>query len=568
MTCIELEYNLVELPSAQHRAGLAALILMTKELRQQPWFDERDNPVVEFIELKEYSATLKLNLEGLKSLFDLAYKADVDIRWTTKKDKKRDYQEDEVRIREEKVFVGKKKTEKIKSITEYQYKVVVPYGAFLPIWDKSSDEQNKGLWIKLWRDMLWNTIRGVPATRNSFNNRCDGKAYSQDAEKFWQELNNPEKQVGQSGNYFLGAMASNAENVPTKDLVKSQFLLHFWVFVAQVYCPMTLDKDGKRQFSGYAIAIPDVANLLDFCDEFQEVLEARDSEKYGYRPREAVIDIPEEGALDLLRLLKQRISLKTGSQTLEDLILGVELIHAEKAGNNVKMRSISYVEPIVSQVDRYTEIQKAYWCPWFRKQRLINLLNSQPESDKPNAPLKEIPAWIGFDAVLSRIPRKWLLDPYFSHDARELFNSEGEIQMNKNVRKEAEIVYKVCQSYVLGKLDSKHHIKWDKEKKKYIDTQTKNKQAISQQSDGDEKKYKIANEAFLAVRSRTENKAFIDYFVSTLYPYIRKEEFAGFADKLFNNTDEIRALTLLALASQFPSTRKTEEDTSTKSKAA
>ena len=554
MTCIEIDYKLAELPSAQHRAGLAGLVLMGRELRQQPWFLERENPVIEFSKISEYSATLKVNLEGLKALFDLAYKASKEERVTETKIKKYD------RIEEFEVQDKKGKT-KLKK--RYIYSVVVPHGAFLPVWDKSSDEEDKGLWIKLWRDMLWNIIRGVPATRNSFNNRCEGNVYSQDAEKIWQELKNPEKQVGQSGNYFLGSMASNAENIPTKDLVKYQFLLHFWVFVAQVYCPMTLDKDGKREFSGYAIAVPDVANLVDFCDEFQGVLEARESQKFGYLPREAVIDIPEEGALDLLRLLKQRISRKTGSQTLEDLILGVELIHAEKVGNNIKIRSISYVEPIISQVDRYAEIQNAYWCPWFRKQRLLNLLNSRPESNLPDALLNEITGWIGFDAVLSRIPRKWLLDPYFSHDARELFNIEGEIKVKNDIRKEAQIVYQVCQHYVLSKLESKYQMAWDKEKK----TATESGKPITQ-AQFDEKKYKIANEAFLAVRSRTENQAFIDYLVSTLYPYIRKEEFAEFADKLFNQTDEIRALTLLALASQFPSNRKSEENTNSESKAA
>jgi CRISPR-associated protein Cmx8 len=562
MTCIELDYKLAELPSAQHRAGLAGLVLMIRELRQQPWFFERENPVIEFLKISEYSATLKVNLEGLKALFDLTYKASKEERATETKIKKYD------RIEEKEVQDQKGKT-KLKK--HYIYSVVVPNGAFLPIWDKSSDEEDKGLWIKLWRDMLWNIIRGVPATRNSFNNRCEKQNYSEDAEKLWQELKNPDKQVGQSGNYFLGAMASNADNIPTKDLVKYQFLLHFWVFVAQVYCPMTLDKDGKREFSGYAIAVPDIANLVDFCDEFQGVLEARDSQKFGYLPREAVIDIPEEGALDLLRLLQQRISRKTGSQTLEDLILGVELIHAEKVGNNIKIRSISYVEPIISQVDRYTEIQNAYWCPWFRKQRLLNLLNSQPESNLPNALLNEIPGWIGFDAVLSRIPRKWLLDPYFSHDARELFNikvfqNQGEKKMSSKIREYPKIIYKVCQSYVLGKLDSKYNVKWDKEKKKYIDTQTK--QVIAKQDDGDKYKYKIANEAFLAVRSRTENQVFIDYFVSTLYPYVREEEFAEFASKLFNQTDEIRALTLLALASQFPSGKSSEEAEKSTSEAA
>ena len=547
MTCIKLKYKLAELPSAQHRAGLSGLVLMVRELKLQPWFAERDNPIVEFIELEEFSATLKLNLEGLKALFDFTYKAKKDERKTEIKIKKYD------RIEK---FEAQDKKDQTKIKKRYVYSVVVPEGAFLANWDKS----NNDLWIKLWRDMLWNIIRGVPATRNSFNNRCGEQTYSQDAEKAWQELKKPGKLIGQSGNYFLGAMATNAENIPTKDVIKYQFLLQFWVFVSQIYCPMTLDKDGKRQRAGYAIAIPDVANLVDFYDEFQGILEDRSSDKYGFLPREAVIDIPEEGALDLLRLLKKRISFETGSQTLEDLILGVELIHAEKVGNNVKIRSISYIEPTVD-IDRYAEIKKLYWCPWFRKQRLINLLHPKPESDRPNAPLVEIPAWIGFDEVLSRIPRKWLLDPYFSHDARELFNTEGKVKMKTDFRNEAKIVYQVCQSYVLGKLDAKYNIKWDKETKKYIDTQTK--KPIRQQEDGDKYKKKIANEAFLAVRSRTEEQAFISYFADTLQPFFKdKNEFADFVNKLFNQTAEIRALTLLALSSQFPITKNSENSDS------
>ncbi|KYC43861.1 type I-MYXAN CRISPR-associated protein Cmx8 [Scytonema hofmannii PCC 7110] len=388
--------------------------------------------------------------------------------------------------------------------------------------------------------MLWQIVRGVPATRNPFTNRVNGASYSQDAEQIWSQLQHPDKIIGQSGNYYLGAMALNPENVPTRDKTRYQFLLHFWVFVVQVYCPAVLDKDGHRELAGYALAIPDVANLRNFCRVFPEVLKARHSDKWKYLPREAVIDLPEEGALDLLLLLQNRLAREAGDQ-LRRMILGVELIHAEKVGNNVKIRSISYVEPVKEQVDKYAQIKQAYWCPWFRKQRLLNLL----QGDKPG--------WFEFGAVLSRIPRNWLEDPYFSHDARELLTFEGEIKVKRDIRESAQLVYDVCQQYVFSKLETKYGMKWDKTKNCHIQSG----QPISQQ-DFDEKKYKIANDAFLSVRSRTEPKAFIDYFVSTLYPFVRKEEFVDFAEKLFNKTDDIRALTLLALASQFPHQKKSE----------
>lgn len=37
MSELELTYQLAELPSAQHRAGLAGLVLMVQYLHRQPW---------------------------------------------------------------------------------------------------------------------------------------------------------------------------------------------------------------------------------------------------------------------------------------------------------------------------------------------------------------------------------------------------------------------------------------------------------------------------------------------------------------------------------------------------
>jgi CRISPR-associated protein Cmx8 len=547
---LELNYQLAELPSAQHRAGLAGLVLMVQYLRDtQPWFKEREGAILELNNLNKFSVNLKLNLQGLQALFDLAYQAFAEERSTETKIKKYDRAE-EVEVKD------KKDKTKTKRVLKYFYTVTVPQGAFLTDWDKSNDSSERGLWIKLWRDMLWNIVRGVPATRNSFNHRVNNPSYSQDVQQIWEELQHPDKITSQSGNYYLGAMAVNAENVPTKDKVSYQFLLHFWVFVAQVYCPTVLDKDGKRELAGYALAIPDVANLENFCQVFPRVLKQRDVNKWGYLPREAVIDLPEEGALDLLLLLRDRIERETGDQQLRRIVLGVELIHAEKIGNNIKIRSISTIEPIKEQVDQYEVIKKLYWCPWFRKQRLVNLLRKQP-NEELNSNLPTIKPWTDFNAVLSRIPRSWLQDSAFSHDARNLFEQEIKIKMKKDIRDYAQIIYQTCQGYVIGKLKSKYNMEWDKNKKSPL----QDGKPIPQK-DFDEKKYKIANEAFLAVRSRTEGKLFIDYFVSTLHPFVKQDEFVNFTEILFKQSDEIRALTLLALSSQFPIVKKEDNQPS------
>ena len=547
---IELSYQLSELPSPQHRAGLAGLVLMVREIENQEVLQHYQSALLGLDNPDEFGVNIRFNIEGLKALFDITFGAFIEQRSTETKIKDFDHVEEI----EEKDDKGKTKVKK-----RYYYSVVTPQGAFLPYLDESA-EGNNGIWIKLWRDMYWNIIRGVPATRNSFKFRADKDygAYSEDVVKQWKQLQNPQKTIGQSGNYYLGAMASTAENISTKDNIKYQFLLNFAPFIFQVYRPTTLDKDGKREFGSYALAIPDVANLERFCFSFPKLLKRRNNEKLGYSPKESVIDLAEESALNFF-ILEDRISRDIGEQSTKKSILGIEVIHTEKVGNNIKFYGFNYLEPITTQTDKYKQIKDKYWCPWFRKQRLKNFLNSNLYTDNQENKSEEIPPWFGFDDLLSRIPRKWLetSQDYFSHDARILFNEEilnlqGVTEMSENklkTRQYAEIIYQVCQSYVIGKLKNKYQLEWDKVKGN-----------SKLEKDYNDKKTKIANEAFLAVRSRTEKQAFIDYFVSTLYPFIKKEEFAQFAEDLFSRTNEIRSLTLLALSSQFSISKETNND--------
>ena len=534
---IELCYQLAELPSCQHRAGLAGLVLMVQELFKQPGFEDRGNLILELSDLDQHGVKLTINWEGIKSLFDFTYQSFKEERSTSTKIK--DYERiEEVTIEKQ----GKTALQKM-----YYYSVTTPQGAFLSYWDNSDSEGNQGLWIKLWRDMLWNVVRGIPTTRNPFEDRCDGKSSTKDSEEIWKDLNQPNKIAQQKGNYHLAAASKTADNIPTQDLARYQFLLHFAPFIFQIYRPSTINKDGNREFSSYAIVVPDIANLERFTEEFPQLLKQRDNAKSGYLPREAVIDLVKEGALDVF-ILQDRLARATGEKNMRKSILGAEVFHAEKAGNSIKFQLIGYVEPVLKMTDRYAQIKDNYWCPWFRKQRLLNLFNSYLDLNYSEGELKEIPPWNGFDSVLSRIPRKWLENTYFSHDAHQLFRQEillisGEnsmITQSSTTREYARIVYDVCQTYILRKLESKYSLKWSECK----DDKNKIKEY-------NEKKTKVANEAFLAVRSRSESQSFIDYFVSTLYPFIRRDEFIQFADSLFNKTDEIRSLTLLALSSQF-----------------
>ena len=156
----------------------------------------------------------------------------------------------------------------------YIYPDVIPKGAFLVDVDPSASG-DKGIWIKLWRDVIWSIFRGVPATRKPFKDRADG-AQTKDAADIWANLIQPsDYPIKLPSTYFIGAQAVNAENVPFKDRARFQFLLHFWPYAAQVYVPAVHNNEGKTPFVGYALAIPDVANLVLFCEELPQVLRAR-----------------------------------------------------------------------------------------------------------------------------------------------------------------------------------------------------------------------------------------------------------------------------------------------------
>ena len=63
---LELDYNLAELPSSQHRAGLAGLVLMVRWLER----DKSRKGVCELSQLDEHGATLRIDKTGLQELFN------------------------------------------------------------------------------------------------------------------------------------------------------------------------------------------------------------------------------------------------------------------------------------------------------------------------------------------------------------------------------------------------------------------------------------------------------------------------------------------------------------------
>jgi len=524
---VSLDYDLGDLPSSQHRAGLAGLVLMIRWLDRQPG---KRKGTCALTRLDEAGLTWQVDRAGLEELFDHVYGATEEEQAETKPRKDRNRNEVPPLRIEERVTEdakGKQKNQKM-----YVYPVVVPRGAFLPGCDPAASG-DQGPWVKLWRDMVWTILRGVPATRKPFEARAKGEP-TEDAAVLWSSLSSGgDSSVELPSTYFLGAQAFTAEKVSFRDVAKMQILLHFWPFVAQVYVPAVIDPHkNQRNFVGYAIAIPDVADIETFCEEIPEALGKRDTKMSGYRPRESVIDLPAESALDVARLLADRLRQIEGDRSTADVVLGYDVFHMDKQGNSIRMLGRPRVEPDAVMVDRYRIITKSYWSPTFRKQRLSNLLEDRPW-------------WAGFDQRFETLPHRTLTIgcKYFRHDAREAF--KGEVNMGKQEKGERRpmesLIFDLVGRFVERKVESKIGYGWKKAK-----------EAAGKQKEYGETKEKVARDAFLAARSRTGGD-FADYFagsVCSVPQYLDREDMVELSRALRERPDEIRTMTLLALSAK------------------
>jgi CRISPR-associated protein Cmx8 len=242
---LTLEYNLAELPSSQHRAGLAGLVLMVDWLKGEIEKDELNDEkiICRRISLDETSAGFEINQEGLNYLFDKVYAASTEDQERNKVIKNSRTKEVIPYKDTVEKDVLNEKTGEIEKKTFYIYPQVIPHGAFLVDYDKSE----KGIWVKLWRDLIWGILFSRDKQRIPYKTRAEKKT-SKEANLYWKVLTKtPNKEVELSSTQFIGAEGANAEDVPFTDIARCQFLLHFWSFVSQIYVPMTTEYDRKKK---------------------------------------------------------------------------------------------------------------------------------------------------------------------------------------------------------------------------------------------------------------------------------------------------------------------------------
>jgi CRISPR-associated protein Cmx8 len=358
---------------------------------------------------------------------------------------------------------------------------------------------------------------------------------------------------------------------------EENLLLHFWPLAVLLFVPQSVESDGETDFVGCTLAVPDVANLTEFVSDYPKLLAALSKHARGYRPAQAVIVLPAEGALAFLDDLTILTGLQVESGELRFSIGAIEYLHLHKPPkqNNVKLMTAGRVAPnrrllsgyraIVSPKDESTR----YRNPLFRRRLLAALFDDVPWY----RPFGR--TFLTFDeGVFVRQPHKADDEkgpPQFATDAAKKFRHEAKVfseklttyeDMPESARVDTPrpkpklpvIVNRVVYSYLLTLTEAKSGCSLDK----YRDSQRRVQwDTIPSETleTFNEAKRKIAESLFLEFRSRKDQE-FVDLFASRMFSakqYLTEDERLELAAVLMNSDkserrDDLKTLVLLSLS--------------------
>jgi CRISPR-associated protein Cmx8 len=543
---VTLHYSLFDLPTAQHKAGLAGLLLLINSMRQR-----RLGPLPVVSDLTATTVTCQVSQASLQMVFDCLYDAELrDIESKTKWKGKDPKREKVVEVTDPKT--GKKKKNKL-----FVYDAVVPKASFLAH-HYPGDENG---WLKLWRDMLWNTLRGRPTTRLVYEERAQKKPSGtaatawKDLEQFSKNTKNRQSVIGEiPSSLLIGAQAVNAEKVPFSGRVDQNLLLHFWPLTALIFVPEVIDREGNGEFKGYVVSIAEVSDLEEFCDILPETLAGLDPQMRGYRPRASIIDLPAEGGLEFFRHLAQISRQKAASKELKYSISGIELFHLAKEGNNIKTLMAERIVPRPGLLGQYEGIRLSCRNPFFKSQLIINLLRQDDWYE-------------GFTQIFAVYPWEFFVRsentpaslPFFSVDLRKKFDSLAEaFQLQQEAYAMAENttpkpqslerrIYEMIGTYVRYKTEAKSGFKWADFKDKKT---AEGRMAIP--SEYVQCRQKVCADIFLAMRSRREQD-FLEYFAGSICSvpqFLPPDDYVFVSQALLEEGgwEKVKALSMLAVA--------------------
>jgi CRISPR-associated protein Cmx8 len=543
---VPLSYSLFDLPTAQHKAGLAGLLLLIDSMQQRGL-----GPLPVVNNLTATSVALTFTQAAMQAIFDDLY--DAEVRETQVKQK----WQGALPKREELVETPDPKTGKVKKNKIYVYDIVVPKAAFLE--HRYPGDENG--WLKLWRDMIRETLRTRDKNRLVYQERAAGKS-SGSGKRLWESLLKFSEKITEgelytsdvSSSIFIGAQDENAERVPFRGRIDQNLLLHFWTLVTQVFVPEVIDREGTRDFKGYVLAVPEVSDLQEFRDLYPHILGRLDPQMRGFRPRAAIVDLPVEGGLEFLRHLFLLSQQKAGATSLKYSLSAVELFHLDKQGNNIKTLTTERIVYRPSLLQQYEGVRLVCRNPFFKSQRLLNLLR-EVEWYEDFMHLFAIHPWefflhsektpTSFSFFSSDVRKQFeILDDEFQRQQEAYTMAESPEQKPQSLEKR---IYDMIGSYVRYRTETRSGIKWADFKDKKT---PEGKLAIP--STYMEARQKVCADVFLAMRSRREQD-FIEYFTGTICSapqFLPAEDYILVSQTLLDDSgwEKVKALSMLALA--------------------
>ena len=164
---VTLRYVLSQLPSSQHRAGLAGLILMIWWLQKQPEFKHSANAKLEVADLDVDTVSIQFNLAGLTALMKAHFSAAFEEREREQKraNSKQKFQMIERQVRN--CDPGKSK-----KTTFYIYTDIVPQGDLIRSFEPPNSKNLA--WTKLWQELTWAVLRPRDKQRLPFKAMANG----------------------------------------------------------------------------------------------------------------------------------------------------------------------------------------------------------------------------------------------------------------------------------------------------------------------------------------------------------------------------------------------------------
>lgn len=406
---LTLTFDPFLLPTAQHRAGLAGLMVLVESMTSRGL---KPVPLIRGPADGRYQ--VEWTHGSLQSVFNELYDAGWEERErNSKKTKGKAADKQVVEPKRSEVRLDRHGKEK----TVYLYDELVPRAAFL------SALQIPDCWLNLWRDAVWSTLRAIPRTRIPYEERSEGQNTGE-ASKTWAELSRFRKDLA-GGAYrtqevassvFVGAQANNAEMVPFRGRVDENLLLNFWPVVMGVFLPVANARDGKQKYEGYVLTVPDVIDFERFQNAFRETVAQLDRQTVGSRPRDSLIVLPQEGALEYMHHLTALAKARQEAQSIAYSVTGIEVFCLSRKGHSVHVSSSDRVPISEDLLEEYDAIRNRYWHTLFRKQMILNLLAARP--------------WYsGFDRVFDINPYENFLGKkttFFQSDAARRFRLDNE----------------------------------------------------------------------------------------------------------------------------------------------